>query len=181
MLGFLEVSGKLDLVVANRITGTNVQVLIGNGDGTFKAPVGYVAGMLPNSVAVGDFNGDHILDLATANSGESTVSLFTGNGDGTFKPAGTFSVADLPWHISAADFDGDGNLDLATANAGTAFGTTVSVLRGNGKGQFAAPVNYVTGQNTHTVLVGDFDMNGKPDLAVVNTFDNTVTVLLNAH
>jgi hypothetical protein len=141
----------------------------------------YQAGALPNYIAIGDFNGDHKLDLAVANSGENTVSLLFGNGDGTFKSKVSIQIPDFAWHIAAADFDGDGNLDLATANAGDGLGTTVSVLLGDGHGNFASPTTFTTGLDPHTVAVGDFDTNGSPDLAVANALENTITVLLNTH
>lgn len=178
----LNGDGKLDLIVADRdSTSNNIQMLMGKGDGTFRPAVGYKAGKLPNPIAVGDFNGDHKLDLAVANSNEKKVSLLFGNGDGTFKSGGSVAVPNFPWHISTADFDGDGNLDLATANAGDGLGTTVSVLLGDGKGHFSPAKNFITGFDAHTVLVGDFDNNGSPDLAVVNALENTVTVLLNSY
>ena len=61
-----------------------MSVLLGNGDGTFQAHVDYGAVAYPYSVAVGDFNGDGKLDLATANG--YGVSVLLGNGDGTFQP-----------------------------------------------------------------------------------------------
>jgi len=64
-LGDFNGDGKIDLVTAN-IDSNNVSVLFGNGDGTFRASVDYPGGPLPlpESLAVGDFNGDGRLDLA---------------------------------------------------------------------------------------------------------------------
>jgi hypothetical protein len=71
-----------------------VSVLLGNGDGSFRAPVSYPVGSSPGSVAVGDFNGDGHLDLVTANGFSgfgNTVSVLLGNGDGTFGPPRTYA------------------------------------------------------------------------------------------
>jgi len=115
------------------------------------------------------------------NSGELDVSVLLGNGDGTFQPKVDFPAPEAPWRISAADFDGDGNLDLATANAGlSGDGTTMSVLLGDGQGGFAPAVNYHTDNDPHTVAVGDFDLNGRPDLAVTASLSDTVAIFLNS-
>src|SRR5437899_10030713 len=82
--------GIPDLVVTNLFSGS-VSVLLGNGDGTFRAPVAFGAGSSPVFVAVGDFDGDGAQDLAVANY-HSTVSVLLGNGDGTFRAAMSFPV-----------------------------------------------------------------------------------------
>jgi hypothetical protein len=71
--------GVLDLVTANL---HSVSVLLGNGDGTFQAPVYYPAGGKSRSVVVGDVNGDGNADLIVTDL--SGVSVLLGNGDGTF-------------------------------------------------------------------------------------------------
>lgn len=86
--------GIQDLTVANTGTGptyadSSVSVLLGNGDGTFQPAQNFTTGKGPQAVAVGDFNGDGILDLATANLPGNNVSVLLGNGDGTFQPAAT--------------------------------------------------------------------------------------------
>jgi len=173
--------GKLDLVVADSTTGNNIAILLGNGDGTFQPAVFYQAGSFPNYIAIADYNHDSKLDLAVANSGELDVSVLLGTGDGTFQPKVDFPAPEAPWRISAADFDGDGNLDLATANAGlSGDGTTMSVLLGDGQGGFAPAVNYHTDNDPHAVAVGDFDLNGRPDLAVTASLSDTVAIFLNS-
>ena len=62
-----------------------MSVLLGNGDGTFQAGGELRRGLMPASVAVGDFNGDGKPDLAVTNSGSASVSVLLGNGDGTFR------------------------------------------------------------------------------------------------
>jgi hypothetical protein len=51
----------------------------------------------------------------------------------------------------------------------------------NDSGDFTSPMTFITGTDPHTVTIGDFDVNGSPDLAVINSLENTVTVLLNRH
>jgi hypothetical protein len=113
-VGDFNGDGKLDLAVTD-YTLNAVLVLLGNGDGTFQAPISMAVGDAPAGMVVGDFNDDGKLDLATANYGDGTVTLLLGNGDGTFKPSSgsPYIVGNSPYVIVAADFNGDGKLDLA--------------------------------------------------------------------
>ena len=86
-VGDFNGDGVEDLVTADSDPSdlsVNVSVLLGNGDGTFQNAVNFAAGFGPHAVAVGDFNGDGLEDLATANSGNSKISVLLGNGDGYF-------------------------------------------------------------------------------------------------
>jgi uncharacterized protein (DUF2141 family) len=167
--------GKLDLAVADLGQGNGgVSVLLGNGDGRFKAAVNY-GGPSSFSVAVGDFNGDRKPDLAVANSVDSTVSVLLGKGDGTFRAAMTYGAGSYPVSVAVGDFNGDGKLDIAVANLAT---NNVSILLGKGDGTFEGPVNYDTGTYPDCVAVGDFNGDGKLDLAVVNSSDGDVSILL---
>jgi hypothetical protein len=158
-----------------------VTVLLGNGDGTFQAPINSDAGTDPSIkvavmwVAAGDFNRDGKLDLVVANKGtlannftDSSVLVLLGNGDGTFQAAVEYGPVVNPYCVAVGDFNGDGNLDLATANAGSFHdGAGVSVLLGNGDGTFQSAVIYDAGVSCLWVAVGDFNGDGKPDLAVL--------------
>ncbi|OCQ99415.1 hypothetical protein BCD64_10145, partial [Nostoc sp. MBR 210] len=86
-----------------------------------------------------------------------------------------FTVGTNPSSVTVADFNSDGNLDLAVANSGT---SDVSVLLGDGTGNFATATNFTVGTNPTSVIVGDFDSDGNLDLAVTNSSSNNVSVLL---
>lgn len=173
--------GKLDLAVANG--GSNIlSILLGNGDGTFTVSATPSTGAVPHSLAVGDFNKDGKLDLAVANASDNSVSVFLGNGDGTFQAQASYAVGNAPAYVVAADFDRDGKLDLAVTNQVDA---TVSILLGKGDGTFQVPASPFAAvpanasvKDVAGVAVGDFNGDNKLDLAVTNTSNDTVSVLL---
>lgn len=127
----LNGDGKLDVVFAGSSTltarpGSDVCVLLGNGDGTFRQPECYAVGGGPEALAFADYNLDGYLDIATANETGDAVTILLGTGDGRFEPGGSFGVGDVPTGIATADFDGDGKPDLATPNSQAA--SSISVL-----------------------------------------------------
>src|SRR6266700_4188335 len=175
--------GKLDLAVSN-YGDNSLSVLLGNGDGTFQAPRTFAVGTNPAQVAIGDFNGDGKLDVAVSSVGSNTVSVLLGNGDGTFLPPLVTPVGANPWYFAVGDFNGDGILDLAVSDYGCPLdcnsspSSTVTVLLGNGNGTFRPAPSLTVGNGPAGVAVGDFNGDGKPDLAVANVNDNTLSVLL---
>src|SRR5438552_2544520 len=92
-------------------------------------------GLWPSSVAVGDFNGDGIPDLAVVPGGFplNIVSVLLGNGDGTFQAARNFATGAHSVSVAVGDFNRDGVPDLAVVNFTS---SSVSVLLGNGDGTF---------------------------------------------
>jgi hypothetical protein len=164
--------GRLDIAVVN-ICDNTVSVLLNMGNGTYQAKTDYPTGIGPDAIAIGDFNSDGILDLAVANSIDNTVSILLGNGDGTFQPKVNFAVGSTPTSIVAVDLKGDGKLDLVTTdNCSTPNPTDsgrISVLLGNGDGTFQSfnDVDLLAAATPVSVVSGDFNGDGKPDLAVV--------------
>jgi hypothetical protein len=175
-LGDFNGDGKLDLVVANM--NSTVGVLLGNGDGTFGTQqiitsVPGTSNFISIYVAVGDFNGDGIVDLAVLNANppagslssvRGSVSILLGNGDATFAPPTTITLpGEDPTALVVADFNGDKKLDLAVLNFAS---DTVSVLLGNGNSSFQSSVEYATPTQRLSLTAGDLNGDGYPDLVL---------------
>src|SRR5262249_30829136 len=169
--------------------------LLGHGDGTFTLAGSPLTtdGNLTTAVAVGDFNNDGKLDVgATDLPGGLTgifngitgslggnVSVFLANASGALTDNNKDSDGggDFPGAIAVGDFNGDGQLDLAVTNLNN---QNLSILLGHGDGGFSqasnAPIH--TGHRPTSVAVGDFNQDGKLDIAVTNAEDNNVVILL---
>ena len=146
-------------------------------------------GNQPAAGATADFNGDGKADLAIVSSVTNSVYILLGNGDGSFTAANgspILGVGTIPCvnafqasncSIAAGDFDNNGTADLAVTSG---FDNTVIILLGHGDGTFA-PANgspITVGNFPQAVRAGDFNNDGRLDLAVANANDNTVSILL---
>ncbi|MCA1684318.1 MAG: VCBS repeat-containing protein, partial [Actinobacteria bacterium] len=160
-----------------------MEVMLGTGGGNFSPPTHLHTGEGPRSVAVGDFNGDGLPDLAAANSGNGAsadVALLLGTGHGNFGPPTTFASSTIgrPHMLVVADFNGDGHADVAVANFwAQAPGSDVSVFLGDGAGHLGVSTRYHTGLGTSSIAVADFNRDGKPDLVVTNLLGGDMAVL----
>ena len=154
----LNGDGNLDFVAS--VGNLTMAVLLGNGDGSFQNAVDYATGAAVTGIAVGDFNGDGKLDVATASSSNYTYSILLGNGDGTFQTPETYPSPAGPSAITAADVNRDGKVDLVVAG-GSSFG----VLLGNGDGTFQTEADYGSGGQLTSMAINDFTGDGKLDLA----------------
>jgi Bacterial Ig-like domain/FG-GAP-like repeat len=179
-LGDFNGDGRMDVVTANDYTKDgSISILLGNGDGTLQASQTIAVGASTDWVAVDDFNGDGKSDVAVTKYFDSDVTILLGHGDGTFGSPVAFPVDGGPLFVLAADFNGDGKQDLATANVAA---STVSVLLGNGDGTLQAAQSYRVANIAWTadsLAVGDFNGDGKADLAVGEQDGQSVAVLVN--
>ena len=159
----LDRDGRLDLVVTDAAVYTagvpSVSVMLGNGDGTFRARQDIATGGLPHSVAVGDLNGDGWPDLAVANYGTNALSVFLGIGAGSFAASKDFDAGPGPRTVTIADINADGHPDLVTER---------SALLGNGDGTLGARIDFSGG---NCVAIGDFNGDGRLDLATNSGID----------
>jgi FG-GAP-like repeat/IPT/TIG domain/FG-GAP repeat len=192
-IGDLDRDGRPDLAVAN--AGSNTVSIFRNtssvgsiNTGSFAFGVDIATGSIPYSVSIGDLDGDGKPDLAVANDGSNTVSIFRNTSfigvinTGSFASKVDFATGTEPQSVSIGDLDGDGKLDLATANN---ISNTVSVLRNTSSsgsittGSFAGKVDFATGLNPNSVSISDLDGDGKSDLATANYSVNSISVFQN--
>jgi FG-GAP-like repeat/FG-GAP repeat len=179
-IGDLNGDGKPDLAVAS---GAAVSVLLNNGSGGFAAAASYGTGTRPYSVAIGDLNGDGKPDLAVTNLNVSGASVLLNVGNGTFAAAVDYGYSSDSGSylgtVAIGDLNGDGKPDLVAAAPASPCGT-LAVWLNLGNGSFRSPFNLTVGQDpASSVVLGDLNGDGKPDLIVPNGVG--VGVLLNAH
>ena len=189
VVGDFNQDGNLDLAIAGQLCPADcepspVSILLGNGDGTLRPRMDFEAGPNPTGIVVGDFNGDGKPDLGVAaavsriDMGHAgLVSILLGNGDGTFAARADFPAGFGVIGLVAGEFTAPGVLDLVVDNHPTLSGATISFLRGAGDGTFAEPASMTVSGPPVALATGDFNEDGKLDLAVA-TSSSQISVLL---
>jgi FG-GAP-like repeat len=168
----LNADGKPDLAGA----GANaVSVMLGNGDGTFRAKTDFPVGTQTQAVAAGDFNSDGKVDLVvTLNSPQFSLALLTGTGTGTFNAPTFFpntSGFDSP-AIAATDLNSDSRLDLVVMHSIACFTApcraahSITILLGNGNSTFQTPNEIDVGTGPMAMAVTDLNRDGIKDVAI---------------
>ncbi len=173
-IDFFNVGGNVNVAVANKNTNS---VVILRADSNGSLSISQTISEEPNgrepvAIAAGDLNNDGHPDLVAVNHVSDNIGVFLGQADGSlqlhgFVDSGTMNSA--PNGIALFDANGDGRLDVAVSNG---LSSDVSVVLGDGTGNFSAPRAWVTDQEPLAVAAGDLDGDGIPDLVALNR-DNT--------
>jgi hypothetical protein len=159
--------GNPDIAIANHSIKL-VTILLGNGKGRFSfasgSPFAVPSNPHPHGIVAADFNGDNKLDLAVDSWGENKVLVLFGNGDGTFQTPGIkFDVGVQPYQrLRSGDVNEDGNADIITSNFD---GRSVSILLGNGKGEFAER-HMIVPDCPFGIALADFNGDHHLDIAI---------------
>ena len=180
-VGDFNGDGRADFAVANPATNS-ISVFLNSGGGGFNAEVKF-AGPLsgPKAIAVGDFNKDGALDIVAI--GTNQASFLLNNGAGAFPTHVELPIGTDNRGVDAADFDGDGNLDAAICDAA---GSPLHIVFGDGSSTVTNYVSQDFNAAAGTVLAplsivkGDFNQDGRIDVAVANQGSDFLTIWLNA-
>ncbi len=182
--GDLNGDGLPDLAVANYGSNT-VSVLIAESGALgfkFLPQHTYSTGVTPRGLIIADLNNDGKLDVATVNYTPNTVSVLLGTGLGGLEARHDYATGLHPFALVAGDFNDDGKIDIAVADTYCSTSCPsygyASVLLGNGNGTFQPQKAFVVGSQPVAIAVGDFNGDGRPDLATANFRGNSVSVLL---
>ncbi|HTR26068.1 MAG TPA: FG-GAP-like repeat-containing protein [Terriglobales bacterium] len=173
--------GKPDVAFLQGTGGVAyVSVMLGNGDGTFSAPVNvftFPVNDYSQGILARDFNGDGKMDIAFTLHQLNEIVFLPGNGDGSFGAPVISTTTQSPDFMQTADLDGDGKLDVVMVDQPT---NMVSVAFGKGDGTFQTPVDYaLAGTTPQDLAVADVNHDGHPDILVGDYDSESVNILLN--
>ena len=183
-IGDLDGDGKSEIAVSN-YTDTTVSVFRNTGNNgtiSFGPKMDFTIGYSPVSIAMQDLDGDGKLDLIAANSSWHTFSVLRNistNGTISFDNRVDFTTENNPRFFAIGDLDGDGKPDLVVPNP---YINTASIFRNTsttGTISFAAKSDFTTGNSPEGIAIGDLDGDGKPELALMNSADNTISAFRN--
>jgi hypothetical protein len=168
VVGDFNRDGILDVAEVNYLPTGSVEILLGNGNGTFRRAATYAVGVQPFYATTAGLRNNGILDLIVGDSLSDNVWVMLGNGDGTFQPPVAYPTGGRPVDVSTGRFDGDRNLDILALTGNGAECNCIEVLPGAGDGTFGAAINTPVPYNINglAIAAGDFNKDGKLDVAV---------------
>jgi len=166
-VGDFNGDGILDVAEVNELPAGNVEILLGNGNGTFRLAATYAVGVQPYYATTASLRNNGILDLVVGDSLSDNVWVMLGNGDGTFQSPVAYPTGGRPVHVSTWRFDGR-NLDILALTGNGAYCNCIEVLPGAGDGTFGAAIDTPVPYNINglAIATGDFNNDGKLDVAV---------------
>jgi hypothetical protein len=179
VLADVNSDGKSDLLVS-LLTANQIAFLPGMGGASFGAAVTASVGTQPRAIAAGLLDADTKLDAIVANAMSNNVSVLTGSGTGSFTAKTPVTAGNAPNGVLLLDLDGDGKRDLVATNSGAAIpnGGSYTVAMGNGDGTFKTPSNITLPVGSTGITSGDFNKDGKVDLAISHGAQGIVSLLL---
>jgi hypothetical protein len=148
--------GYSDFAIAD---GSNIDVYLNNGNGTYSGPQSYAAGSSPTFLLQADINKDGNRDILAADSEGKQIVVLLGNGNGTFQPARFVPLSAAPSKLIVGDFNGDGKVDLAVA-----CGKAIEILLGDGKGNFSWFATYNQKLTVTSLAQAQLRRNGIEDI-----------------
>lgn len=189
VVGDFNGDGKPDVAVVSQGSAANpsVTVLLNTstaaGSVSFSSATYNLSNSVPTAIAMGDLDGVNGPDLVVANGTAGGVSILLNGGNGTFGAATTVAGGSNTVAVTIADFNIDTHPDIAVADAANG---NVEIIPNNGGSPltFGAPVPIslpagAASTVPSAIISGDFDFNGKPDLAVADSANSRVIILLN--
>jgi Ca2+-binding RTX toxin-like protein len=181
IVGDFNGDGFEDLIAS---FSSDISLFLGNGTGNLSLSNSFAVPTYPTDLGVADLNGDGFDDLVVVSNdylinNTSNVSILLGDGTGSFSISNNLTIGERATDLVIADFNGDGFEDLA-AIAHTYYDgdKDVSVLLGDGNGDFSTPTNFNSaGDEPGDINVGDFNGDGFQDL-VTYEYSGIVSVFL---
>ncbi len=189
VVGDFNSDGFDDIAVANYdsdSSGSTVDIFLGKSNGSFQDKAFFAIPTEPYSMAMGDFNNDHNLDLAVSGQeadADLNLRVFLGDGAGGFAPEASY-VTYWAEAVTAADLNNDGNVDLAVAcdaDGSHDQPDSVVVFMGNGTGTFQKSDAYEVDAGPKGIAAADLDGDGYLDLASTSSgsLHNGISILMN--